>query len=193
MEFYLNLTVGKITIATVVLAAAVAYCEWLATVIAPDHWAYGFAVNFAFLAAFTAVLTALELPILPDSYFSPKSFELNGRIYRWTGIQAFVAFLRLIGWERFWRKSIPVLNDRTALRKYSDSTRGSEAVHMTAAVFTAVFTLTVAFRHSFVGTMWLWGFNVLVNAYPVMLQRYNRPRVDRLLRRLERNTESTEQ
>ena len=195
MESSPNVTAGKITIATVVLGVAVLYCEWLATIIPPEHWGYGFCVNFAFLAAFTAVLTALELPILPNSYFTPKTFEREGQIYRWTGIQPFVAFLRLIGWERFWRKSIPVRNDVASLRKYSQSTRGSEAVHMVAAIFTALFTMTVAIRHSFVGTGWLWGFNVLVNAYPVMLQRYNRPRVDRLLRRLERKCvqDSTEQ
>lgn len=168
------------------------YCEWLATVISHDHWAYGFAVTFAFLAACTAVLTALELPIFPDSYFSAKPFERDGRIYRWTGIQSFVAFLRAIGWERFWRKSIPVRHDVTSLRKYCESTRGSEAVHTTAAILTGLITLTIAYRYSFAGTGWLWAFNLLANGYPVMLQRYNRPRAERLLRRVERNTKASD-
>jgi hypothetical protein len=178
---------GKIAFSFVVLAVAVGYCEGLAIIISPGFWAYGISVNFMFLGAFGVVLAALKLQVLPSSYFLPNSFERDGRIYRWTGIRVFVGFLRLIGWERVMRRSTPIRHDESALRKYSDSTKDSETLHLVAAIFTAVFTLTVAWRYSFAETKWLCLSNVLMNAYPVMLQRYNRPRVESLLHRLERN------
>jgi len=181
-----KLSVGKIAITAVLLIATFAGCEWYATMVPPTHWGYAIAVNFGFLSVATAVLTATELDLFRPSYFASKRFERNGSIYRWTGIQAFVAFLRFIGWEKFWRRAIPVLKEPDALRKYADSTRGSEAVHVVAGVCMMALTTSIAIRHSWAETKWLWLVNVLINLYPVLLQRYNRPRVERLILRLER-------
>ena len=188
------MTVGKFAIATVLLLVTFAGCEWYGTKLPPTHLAYAVFVNFIFLAVATALTTALELPLLPQSYFAPKQLEGNGRIYRWTGLVAFVSVLRLIGWERLWRKQTPIRSDLDALRAYADGTRGAEAIHVVAGVCTLGLTLSIALRYTLIATKWLWLVNVLVNLYPVMLQRYNRPRVDRLILRLERatNAESTE-
>lgn len=188
------MSVGKITTAAALLLATFAGCEWYGTKIPPTHWAYAIFVNFIFLAVSTALMTALELPLFSKTYFVPNRFERHGRIYRWTGIQTFVATLRFVGWEKLWRNQIPVRNDLAALRKYADGTRGSEAVHIVAGVCTVGLTLSIALRHSLVDTKWLWLVNTLINLYPVMLQRYNRPRVERLILLLERrtNAKSTE-
>ena len=142
-------------------------------------------LHSCFLAVATALTVALELPLFSSSYFESKRFERKGRIYRWTGIQLFVAFLRLIGWERMWRKQSPVQNNGDALRKYAESTRGAEAIHAMAGLCIFALSVSIALRYSWSGTKWLLLVNAVVNLYPVMLQRYNRPRVERLLRRFD--------
>ncbi|MEQ9406568.1 MAG: hypothetical protein RIK87_02540 [Fuerstiella sp.] len=178
------MSVGKIAIATILLFATFAGCEWYATIIPPTHWAYAIFVNFIFLAVATALMTALKLPLFPTSYFASKSFERNGRIYRWAGIQFFVSILRFIGWERFWRKQNPVQNNVATLRRYAQGTIGAEAVHALAGICTIGLTVSIAIRYSWSGTKWLWIANIMLNLYPVMLQRYNRPRAERLVRRV---------
>ncbi|MEZ6074090.1 MAG: hypothetical protein R3C59_16880 [Planctomycetaceae bacterium] len=185
------MSASKIAIATILLLATFAGCEWYGTLIPPTHWAYAIFVNFIFLAVATALMTALELPLFPPSYFDSRRFEMDGRMYRWAGLRAFVGILRFIGWEKFWRKQIPVRNDLEALRKYAEGTRGSEAVHVVAGVCVVGLTLSIALRYSWAGTKWLWLANVFINLYPVALQRYNRPRVERLILRLARATNAT--
>ena len=180
------MNLSKYVIALAVLAGTVMYLEWFATNIKPTHWGYAITVNFTFLAVATALMSALELPLIPTPYFFSWPVERDGRIYRWTGIRFFVTFLRRIGWERFWRKAIPVNHDVESLSAYVNSTRGAEAVHLVAGVLTSLLALSIAMRHSIAGTCWLWAVNILVNAYPVMLQRYNRPRAERVMERLQR-------
>ena len=101
-------------------------------------------------------MSALRLPLIPGSYFLRRPLERDGRFYRWTGIRFFMDFLRSIGWERFWRKAIPVSNSVESISSYADSTRGAEAVHLVAGVLTALFALSIAIRHSVAATGWLW-------------------------------------
>jgi len=179
--------------------ATFAYCEWWLVTKIPDghrgdaivEWGYAIIVNFSFLATSSVVLIyILGGSVFPDSYFAPQRFEREGKIYRRTGILLLVAFFRFTGYERLMRKSIPVRNDLEALRYYSEVTRGSEANHVLAGICTVVLTISMGPRYPLHGTEWLWITNVLVNVYPVMLQRYNRPRVERIIRRLERNSKT---
>lgn len=194
------LTIGKSVAAIALLVVAVAYCEFSTAIISHvpanplGNWLYaaqGITVVFVCVAACTMVFSILSPAIIPNWYFASKSIERDGRIYRFAGVHIFESILRRIGWEKLLRKDTPIRNDITALRKYADMTRGAEAIHMAAAILTAIFTITVALRYPLVSTRWWWISNVLVNVYPIMLQRYNRPRVQRLICRLERHLKST--
>jgi len=185
-----NVTVGKIAIATISLLLAIVYCEWLATRIPIQHYAYGIGVNFIFLAAVTVMVGTLKVTSSAVSYFSMRGFERNGRIYRWVGIRAFASLLRLIGWDRVVRRNAPIKKELVSLLRYSDQTKGAEAVHAIAAIITAGFTFSIGLRYPILATKWLWLVNILVNVYPVMLQRYNRPRVERLILRLKLDSSS---
>ena len=191
-------TAGKIIIAAASLLAAAAYCEWFwVTKIPAAHWGdaivvwgLGIGVNFAFLAVSSLVIMALGCSGIPNWYFAPWRFEREGRIYRWTGIQLLVALFRLTGYEGLMRKDIPVRYDLEALRSYADSTRGADATHTLSGICTAVFAIAMELSYPLLGTMGIWFGNVLVNIYPIMLQRYNRPRVERIIRRFGRNSKS---
>ena len=53
-----------------------------------------------------------------------------------------------------------------------------------AAVSVLVMSVYVGIVFGPGSTIWLFVFNILLNMYPVMMQRYNRPRIQKLLHAL---------
>jgi hypothetical protein len=43
------------------------------------------------------------------------------------------------------------------------------------------FNIFVAFKFGILKSLWLLILNILLNLYPVLLQRYNRPRIERAI------------
>jgi len=167
--------------------ASIVYSSWLARpgAIPVEELGYAVWVIPYFMGVATIILATVYKWEVRSAYFETQSFERSGHIYQWCGVRYFGSALRIIGWEKFRRKHAPIRTDSEALKKYSSWTRGAEAVHVLAGVMTAVFTIWFGSRHSIVGTKWLWLTNALVNLYPVLLQRYNRPRAERLIQMVE--------
>jgi hypothetical protein len=172
----------KLTTAFIITLAAMYLCIWATKIMSAGHWGYAIAVNFLFMIVFNLVLDFLLKSRYKSGYFASRPFEQDGTIYRWLGVKYFVFLLRLIGWERLLRKDQPITNDLDALRSYRTTTKSSEAAHVLAAICVAAITVWTAWTHSLGHIHWLILFNILLNLYPVMLQRYNRPRVSRLIR-----------
>ena len=181
----------KHTASISIALASIVYASWLVRLgaVPVEQLDYAVWVIPYFMGVATIVLAAVYRWKIRSAYFETRSFEHGGRIYRWCGILYLASALRIIGWERFRRRHAPIRNDSDALKKYSSWTRGAEAVHLLAGAMTAVFTIWVGFRHSTVSTKWLWLTNLIVNLFPIMLQRYNRPRAERLIQMAKtRNT-----
>lgn len=172
----------KLATASLVTLAALILCAWATSVIAVDHWGYAIAVNFLFMIVFNLVLDTLLKAKFTSGYFASRPFERDGIIYRWFGVKYFVLLLRLIGWERLLRKDQPIKNDLTELRGYETTTKSSEAAHVLAAICVVALTIWTVWKYSIGHIHWLVLFTVLLNVYPVILQRYNRPRVSHLIR-----------
>ena len=182
-------------LAVAALLAATAYCELVAVMLglvavtrAHTTLPYALLATWGVMMLFAVVFMKTKSCPLPDSYFMPRPFENNGRVYRWTGIGGFVWGLRAIGWERMQRAAVPVRKSPRALEAYLEAMRVGESAHLIAAAFTALFSLAVALRFSLSETKWLWAWNLLLNGYPIVIQRHNRPRVIALLRRFSRET-----
>jgi len=173
----------KFAAAGVILAGTLYLCVWATDFIAIDHWGYAIAVNFLFMIVFWSWFGALFTPDFSSGYFAIRPFEQNGVVYRWLGVKYYVSVLRLIGWERILRQEIPINTRLYSLRKYEYSTKGSEAAHLLATLCVATLTVWAALQFSLAHIHWLVLFNIVLNVYPVILQRYNRPRVARLIRR----------
>jgi hypothetical protein len=144
------------------------------------------------MALFTLLFGTLFSPDYSSEYFTSKPFERDGSVYRWCGVTYYQLALRRIGWERIIRKGQPIKNDLESLKKFEGATRGSEAVHLFAAVFVAAVTIWSAWRYSTSRIHWLVLSNILLNVCPVMLQRYNRARVSRLIRLKETLVDNTQ-
>jgi len=139
-------------------------------------------LNFT-LFIWVSVAESLLKPPLTSPYFDSFKFEKKGRFYTKLGVNWFRKFLVLIGWEKLTRANAPVKNDIAALEKYERATRKSEFGHGIAAIIDMILTVYIYTRFGFAGTYWMIALNILLNGYPIMLQRYNRPRLRTILKR----------
>jgi hypothetical protein len=140
------------------------------------------------MIVFTVIFEHLIPPVFLSKYFLSKPFEREGSIYLWIGVRYYKYLLRLIGWEKIIRKGQPMKNHLPSLINYRIWTQGSEAIHLFASIFVIAYTIWIGWRYSIGDIYWLIIFNIIVNVYPAILQRYNRPRVDRLIRNKEMST-----
>jgi Glycosyl-4,4'-diaponeurosporenoate acyltransferase len=122
---------------------------------------------------------AVRLP-MPAGYFRRSRFERRW-IYELLGIRVFKRLMR----SRAYRGINPdfrLSRGRSGFADLAQTMEAAEAAH--ALVFAIVSTLAAAalMLRWLDAAAWLMLFNVPLNAYPVMLQRYNRLRLDPLLK-----------
>lgn len=112
---------------------------------------------------------------LPRACHTLRGFERDGRLYERLGVRLVKRLLRRGPFALF-NPGLHLPTERTpeALMRLDDRMRGAEASHLILFVLTLVVVAVVALRGWWLvaGTTLL--FDVLVNGYPVMLQRYNR-------------------
>ena len=116
-------------------------------------------------------------------YFQTQSFEKNGDVYRLWGVNFYRKLLVWSGWEKYSRKDIKIRNQKSALEFAEYKSRSSEAGH--TVLFYIIGLITILIADSFREAVWLIILNVVINVYPVLVQRYNRPRFKRALKRIE--------
>src|SRR5690606_20191588 len=86
-----------------------------------------------------------------------------------------------IGWEKLNKKSSPVAKDTRALLNLHYQTKKSELGHLIIFLIVLGFNVFVALKFGIVKSIWLLVLNILLNLYPILLQRYNRPRIERAI------------
>jgi hypothetical protein len=153
-----------------------------------DQFSFAWALNFLLMIcafSFTEVLNSR----LSSSYYNERQWERRGKIYELLGINLFRKVLVWIGWEKLNKKNNPVERKTEALMNLHHQTKKSELGH--AIVFPVVlgFSVYVALKFGVIRSFWLIALNILLNLYPVFLQRYNRPRIERALT-LSKRTDS---
>ena len=143
-------------------------------------FAFAWALNFLLMACVLAFTETLKSP-LSSPYYNDKAWEQKGKLYESLGINFFRKLLVWIGWESLNKKSNPVEKNAKALVHLHYRTKQSELGHV--IIFTIVIGLNifVAFKIGILQSLWLLLLNIVLNLYPVLLQRYNRPRIDRLI------------
>ena len=122
-----------------------------------------------------------------DSYFQPKDFEKNGKLYEALGVKLFSKYW--INGGSYWtqRSQYSVVRGRTKedLEHFIATTKLLEEKHL--VILPIYFTLiAIPLAHedyacAAINVM----LNVAVNVYPIMSQRYNRNRAIKLKERLE--------
>lgn len=145
---------------------------------------------FAWVLNFLLMLGAEYLiqtfpPDLNRKYYLPKPWEQEGRIYRMLGVNLYRRLLVLIGWERLHKAGSPVKKKLGTLRHLEQNTRKSELGHLIIFLIVLMVSFYVAVNNGFEKAKWLLILNIFLNAYPILVQRYNRPRLLRLIRNME--------
>ncbi|HEY0176876.1 MAG TPA: hypothetical protein VGC08_10890 [Pedobacter sp.] len=68
-----------------------------------------------------------------------------------------------------------------ALMNLHYQTKKSELGHVIILLIVLGFNVFVAFKFGVLKSLWLLVLNILLNLYPIFLQRYNRPRIERAI------------
>ena len=136
--------------------------------------------EFLLMLCALAFTEALKSP-LASSYYNEKGWEWGGRIYESIGINFFRKLLVWIGWEKLNKKSNPVEKNTKSLTDLHYQTRKSELGHVVILLIVLGVNFFVAFKFGVLKSLWLLGLNILLNVYPIFLQRYNRPRIARAI------------
>ena len=124
--------------------------------------------------------------VLPRAYFETREFESTGRIYRALGVLVFRRFAPdgdfASKWERRANPHFRVMGGRRSAAAFLVRTEDSERGHLVLPALGLV-SAAYAWRVGWHGlAVYLSAGNVLVNVYPMLLQRYTRGRLRSLLR-----------
>ena len=142
---------------------------------------FAWVLNFMLMTFVLAFTETLKSP-LNSHYFSSRKWEQNGQVYEMLGINIFRKILVWVGWEKLNKKSNPVEKNINAVKNLHYRTKQSELGHSIIFIIVLGFNIYVALEYGILKSLWLLVLNVLLNLYPIFLQRFNRPRLERVLR-----------
>lgn len=156
------------------MISVMAYLQGFAT------FTFAWVLNLMLMMGVSSLVETFK-PGLTSPYYDVKAWESNGSIYKWFGVNAFRKLMVWVGWEKMRRAVSPVKKDIKALKLLEYNTRHSELGHLVIFFIVLGFTFLVAFRHGFKESLWLISLNVILNVYPILVQRYNRPRFQKAI------------
>lgn len=132
----------------------------------------------AFVACFLVCLTVWWLP---PSYYRVHAFEQSGRLYEALGVRLFRYFVPDGDLANRWRRrrepGFRIITNRRLAEAFVRRTELSEKSHLMLllmGILSSVFALRIGWQG---WAVYLGVGNVLVNLYPVLLQRYTRTRL----------------
>ena len=115
---------------------------------------------------------------LPSRYHALRDFERNGRVYELVGVGVFKTVLRRGPLALFNPDlHLPEEHSPAKLSHLAQRMRDAEASHAVLFVLTLPIVAHAIVRGWWTAAAWTLAFDILVNGYPVMLQRYNRARL----------------
>jgi len=145
-----------------------------------DGFSFAWALNFLLMLCVLFFTETLKSQ-LTSAYYNEKGWEQRGKIYEHLGINFFRKLLVWTGWERLNKKSNPIEKNTKALMNLHYQTKKSELGHLIIFLIVLGFNVFVAFKFGVFKSLWLLILNILLNLYPIFLQRYNRPRIERAI------------
>lgn len=141
---------------------------------------FAWTLNFLLMMCILMFTETLKSP-LTSPYYNQKEWENWGKIYEYIGIHAFRKLLIWTGWEKLNKKANPVEKNTNSLIQLHYKTKESELGHILIFIIVFGFTLFVAVEFGVLNSLWLLSLNIVLNLYPIFLQRYNRPRLARAI------------
>ncbi|WP_420146918.1 hypothetical protein [Spirosoma sp.] len=97
------------------------------------------------------------------------------------GVEWYRAILIKSGWEKIRQQQTPIKKSVERFEAYERATRVSEVGHILIGAIVLLVTGYVITAYSVLDAIWLILSNLFLNVYPVLLQRYTRPRLLRMI------------
>ena len=121
-----------------------------------------------------------------ENYFAEKPFERAGSTWEALGVRTFKKFLPTCGdyFNRLFKTKFIKNSSQGELENFVNFTKGAEQTHLFLGAFIYTPLMTVglmAGSYSFASSIAV--ANLLINIYPMMVQRYNRIRATQILKR----------
>jgi hypothetical protein len=118
----------------------------------------------------------------PSRYYDIKAFEGTGQFYERLGIRFFKSLVRR-GPLAIFSPTLRFPEEKTvpALLRLDQEMRKAETGHVLIFVFMLFFIGYALFKGWLDAVAWMLVFNVMINLYPIMLQRYNRIKLQELI------------
>ncbi len=142
-----------------------------------------FIVNWMVMACVATLFLVVRVS-LPSTYYEARPFERSGRVYECIGIRLVKKFLRR-GPLRILSPRLRLPKEKTVvtLRNLQNEMRKAETAHVLTLVLMLLLIGYSAVKGWLDAALWLLLFDLLLNVYPIMLQRYNRIKLDDLIRK----------
>lgn len=138
-------------------------------------------VNWLVMSWIAIVSQVIHLT-LSASYYDIKPFEQAGQVYEHVGIRLFKKLVRR-GPLTIFSPTLRFPKEKTvsALRNLEGEMRKAETGHALIFILMLSFVGYAAWNGWLDAVVWLLLFNILINGYPIMLQRYNRIKIQELI------------
>jgi hypothetical protein len=154
--------------------AAIYLIFWSLNSFGWDNPFLAFLINWLTLS-WAAIVGQVVNFVLPASYYDILAIERTGKLYERLGVRLFKKLVRRGPLSVFNPGlRLPKEKNLLALQHLDREMRKAETAHLYIFVLMLVFSAYTLFRAGLVSMSWMLGFNILINGYPIMLQRYNR-------------------
>jgi len=162
------------------------YSVDLANSLGLGNWLFWFWAWFAWLGWVVVLVELLHIPLeLGERIYRAKPFEKDGQFYVSLGVRCYKRFTpngnymnRVI---RLFKPNFKLIKDAETMKRWLSVTRSKEAGHTIHWVMVIPALLYVLLNGWYQSAACLVVLTVLFDLYPVMLQRYNRFRIQRTL------------
>ena len=173
-------TLKKLLLFTVVTVTAIALILWTWGSFGFRSPVSAFLVNWLAISWMAVIGQVVHLSFAPG-YYHVKPFERTGQVYERLGIRLFKKLVRRRPLSIF-SPTLRFPKEKTisALQSLLNEMRKTETGHALIFVLVLLFAGYVLIKGWLDAVAWLLLFNILINGYPIMLQRYNRIKLQEL-------------
>jgi hypothetical protein len=176
-------TLKKLVLFTVTTVATVGLIVWSLDAFGVRSPISALLVNWLAMSWVAIVGQAVRFSF-PSRYYDIKAFERAGQVYERLGIRLFKRLVRR-GPLSIFSPTLRFPKEKTvsALQHLGHEMRKAETGHGLIFVLMLLFSNYALLRGWFEASGWMLAFNVIINGYPIMLQRYNRIKLQELIQR----------
>lgn len=121
--------------------------------------------------------------LLPDSYYQIKQPKTLNSIYKWLGVEYF----RILLLKTFYRKDDNkkyFTGTKSGILLFDYNTKQSEFGHLIAFLLLILFSIILFFEGHKSVFVWILPINIVLNFYPIILQRKHRIIIQRMIKRM---------